>query len=544
MSDDNLDSLTDQQLFQVIEDAKTELEQRMTRKRTDSRSVQELLRMASDIETNLNRLRQDMSRLREKVAELEDDGGGDPGGGDPGGGDPGGGPQPAELAFPGAEGFGALARGGRGGRVVQVTNLNDSGPGSFRDAVLQTGPRIVVFQVGGTITLNSTVVVSGANRSFLTIAGQSAPGKGVQFKGFGITFTSGVHDVVVRNIRVRMGGVSTNDFSSSTMSTYATSLSDKIYNVIFDHCSFYWGYDETGRTYNYCENITWQWCIFEGVNHKFPSDTKLHVSKSLLMGAGPPNGARMKNISVHHCFMVNSAQRNPNIVGDGPSHIINNVVYNWQDFGTQMENRGNGAQVNLIGNYYKRGPSTNTRRYAVGIHGPRSQPPGLVYVKDNIGPFRAFNTLDDWDIVGNGFTSGPNGYMTLPAPQNLQRGNPWPDSPVPVSIAPVEQVVDQVLETVGALPRDEVDERAVNDFRRNTGRIRNSTELRPSDWAQLPELKAGADDDRDGMSNLFEQFYGKGALDRNDPSDRNELAPSGYTWIEEYLNLAMAQRGA
>lgn len=563
MSDDNYANLSDQQLLQIIDNARTALEQRMSSRAVDTRTVDELLTLVSSLEASLGRVNreiaqagQNLATLRAKINELTDDdtgggdtgggdtGGGDTGGGDTGGGDTGGGDTgttPADLAFPGAEGFGARSKGGRGGRVIIVTNLNDSGPGSFRDAVTQAGPRTVVFGVSGTITLNSRVVISGEDRSYLTIAGQTALDPGVEFKGHGIIFVGGVHDVIVRNIRVRMGGVTTSDTSAGTIAIYGNGASNKVYNFIFDHCSFYWGYDETGQAWDYCENITWQWCIFEGINHRFPNSTTLNPGKALLVGALPNEGSHIRNITIHRCYFANTSQRNPAITGDGPFYMINNLIYNWQAFGTQLQSRGGGCRLNLIGNYYKRGPASNIRRYAVGIEGPAPQPDGLIYVRDNIGPFRTLSNQNDWDIMGYGFSNGPNGFLSEPAPRSKQRSTPWPDAPVPVTVIPAEQVADEILDTVGALPRDAVDERTVNDYRRGTGTIKTSSQLQPSDWANFSQSKTLPDSDRDGMPDLFERIN---QLDSSDPSDRNDISPTGYTRIEDYLNQVMSQYGA
>lgn len=586
MNEDGFDALSDQQLFTVIESARTVLEQRMKGNRVDEKTARELLDLVTGVQADLSRVNQSVEQLRGKLLALVgDDGGGS--GDDPGpDGDPDAGPdespeaeastdeEPApdidgqadadladdtdphsdaqihpdpplasavDLAFPGAEGFGARSQGGRGGQAIAVTNLDDDGPGSLREALTQTGPRIVVFETSGTISLQSPIRVSGADRSYLTIAGQSAPGQGIQIVGLGIVFSDGVHDVVVRNIRIRMGGVSTEDTSACAMGSQASGENDAVYNIIFDHCSFYWGYHETGLTWNHCHNITWQWCIFEGATHRFPGSAAPSSARALLVGADSPDGERSTNISIHHCLMANSARHSPGLFGDGPFHVINNVIYNWQDFATQMGNRGNGARINLIGNHYKRGPASNTRRYGVGIFGPEVQPDGLIYVRDNIGPYRTFNTLDDWDIVGNANAGVASGFLVQPAPKSLQKTTPWPDPPVPVTVMPVESVVEQVLESVGALPRDQVDERVVNDYHHGTGSIKHTESLAVTDLTPPPAVLADAD--REEPTEVIE-ITPDGELDYSDPSDRNELAPSGYTRIEEYLNELMAQRGA
>lgn len=436
----------------------------------------------------------------------------------------------AVVAFPGAEGFGAQSVGGRGGRVIEVTNLNDSGTGSFRDAVMQTGPRIIVFRVGGTITLNSRISV-GRNQSFLTIAGQTAPGDGVQIKGWDISLESGIHDVVIRYLKFRTGETSPEDWSKHTIQMYGNSTSNKVENIIIDHCSFFWGPDEGASSWEFVENVTWSWNIFEGLRHDNYS-AHFEESKSLLIGTDPGGGSHMKNITVHHNFMANSAQRNPGLYADGPFEVINNLVYNWEHFGTEFQNRATGIKVNLIGNYYKRGPVSSTNRYAVGIQGDIN-PDGYIYVKDNIGPFRANSSIDEWAIVGSGY--GTSTYWTAPAPKSLQKFSPWPESPVPVTTHNATQLAPIVLATVGASypKRDSLDQRVINDYNNNTGTIKLASQQQSSWWPTLQTGTPPQDTDKDGIPDTWEQQKG---LDANNQSDGNAIAPSGYTWIEEYLS--------
>ena len=152
--------------------------------------------------------------------------------------------QPVLPAFPGAEGFGTQTPGGRSGQVIQVTNLNDAGPGSLRAALEASEPRIVVFRVGGTILLQKPIEIKNP---YLTLAGQSAPGDGIQLRGEGITIAT--HDVVIRNIRIRIGdeGVPTN--SRDALNISATFTNSDVYNVVIDHCSISWAIDENLSTW-------------------------------------------------------------------------------------------------------------------------------------------------------------------------------------------------------------------------------------------------------------------------------------------------------
>ena len=155
-------------------------------------------------------------------------------------------------AFPGAEGWGALTPGGRGGKVLKVTNLNDSGPGSFREAVMSSGPRIVVFEISGTITLKSELII---REPYLTIAGQTAPGDGICLKGWSLKIAD-THDIIVRGIRVRPGVES--GLIGSEIDALGISQSN---NIIIDHCSFSWSCDEVVNNWHGSSNITIQWCM-------------------------------------------------------------------------------------------------------------------------------------------------------------------------------------------------------------------------------------------------------------------------------------------
>jgi pectate lyase len=456
-------------------------------------------------------------------------------------------PSTAALpAFPGAAGFGAETIGGRGGRLIAVTTLADSGPGSLREALLAPEPRIVIFRVAGTIELKTRISL-GPAQSFLTLAGQTAPGEGVQVKGFDV-FVDGAHDLVIRYMRFRPGNTGPLDSSKHSLLLYGTKDA-KAYNIVIDHCSLYWGPDETAGAWEFVENVTWQWNISEGMVHDTcpptpaptpanpnpqPSPCTNENSKSYLLGTSNGNGAAQKNMTLHHNFMVNAAQRNPAIASDGPHHVVNNLIYNWQDFGTAISNRGAGAKVNLIGNVYVRGPVSSTSRYAVALEGSTTNPDQYVYVSDNIGPFRTNDATDAWAIVGNGYDTSR--YWLTPLPTNFRRATPWPDSPIPVVPSPSAQVIADVLNDVGATRpvRDALDQRAVADFYNRTGSIKRASRPQEMVYPVLASAAAPLDTDGDGMPDEWEIRYG---LNPNDPRDGNRDANGdGYTNIEEYLN--------
>lgn len=279
--------------------------------------------------------------------------------------------RPAQLAFPGAEGYGRYARGGRGGKVVEVTNLNDSGPGSLREAVNNDiGPRTIVFSVSGMITLDSTLTV---RQPYITVAGQTAPGKGISIRHstFGVTGD----DVIVRFLRVRLGAEN---------SAYGgMGLTGNNYSIM-DHCSISWTMDEAFSSRG-AKNITLQrTLISEALNvaghDKYPPGTAHGYAASIGGDIG----------SFHHNLLAHNYGRNWSLAGGvngngqyiGRLDIRNNVVYNW---GTRATD-GGAKEVNFINNYYKPGPGT-TFFYALNAQhenygGGKQQ----YYFKGNIMP--------------------------------------------------------------------------------------------------------------------------------------------------------------
>lgn len=246
-----------------------------------------------------------------------------------------------QLAFPGAEGYGRFARGGRGGKVVYVTNLNDSGPGSFREAVTNDiGPRTIVFDVGGVINLQSRLVLS---QRHVTIAGQTAPGKGILLRKspFGI----GADDAIVRFVRLRLGAGPTADGMGMNGN-----------NSIMDHCSISWTIDEAFSSRG-AKNITLQKTLISEA---------LNAANHQNYGPGAEHGYAAtvggNTSSLHHNLLAHCYGRNWSLGGglDAAGYfaskldIRNNVVYNWGSRATD----GGAYEVNFVNNYYKPGPGT------------------------------------------------------------------------------------------------------------------------------------------------------------------------------------------
>ncbi len=440
-------------------------------------------------------------------------------------------------AFPGAEGFGAVSIGGRAARVIKVTTLADAGPGSLRTALLTPGPRTILFDVAGTIELQTPIIVSGAQYSYFTLAGQSAPGDGVQIKGFDVILGEDIRDVIIRYMRFRPGFTKPEDHFKFSLMLYGE-IGKSSRNIIIDHCTFSWAPDDTGM-WDAVHNVTWQWNIFgEAMYHDYVLPNVKPISRGMIVGAENGRGQYMYNVSIHKNYFVSNDQRNPNLSAHGPYEFVNNLVYNWGSFGTQLGIRSGLMKINLIGNVYRPGPAIRTAgRYPIGFDAEPVDGAGYAYVSDNIGPYRTSSTQPEWSIMGTGTVINGADYWRLPAPQRLQRSTPWPAAKMPVNVLASGQVADTLLDRVGATRpiRDAHDLKLVNDYRNFTGSIRVASSQTAADWPVLRTAASPVDTDNDGMPNGWEREHGFDTAQELDGArDRDG---DGYTNLEEYLNL-------
>jgi pectate lyase len=429
-------------------------------------------------------------------------------------------------AFPGAEGWGAATAGGRGGKVIKVTNLNASGPGSLAAACAADGPRVVVFEVSGVVRGNVRIT-----RPHITIAGQTAPGAGVTVEGVVSTYDHGVHDVVVRHLRVRprrgAGGggdcVQIGGLGPGKTGTY---------NVVLDHLSLSWGNDEVIDLYH-AHHVTVQWCAVE------ESDDKGHPKGAHNFGmisAAEDCGA----VSVHHNLWAHHARRVPCMAPyreDAAGDFCNNLVYNCRG-GYTDDGHGDRARspVNLHRNYYRRGPQTADRVYPYAL-----SPNMTYYVKGNY--------FEDW-----GYQDHPKHWKPAGRPGGVPRwvqfNNNGGELDKPAKVPAVEtvdarEVYDLVLGRAGCWPRDRVTRRTVEEVKNKTGAWGRNAPAVPTDEWFLDGLtpgKAPADADGDGMPDAWEKAHG---LDPENPADATKVVPAGaskndrhrgYTYIEFYVN--------
>jgi len=441
------------------------------------------------------------------------------------------------LAFPGAEGYGKFTTGGRGGKPIIVTNLEDEGPGSLRAAVTAKGPRIVVFEVSGTIHLKSPLSIRGD----ITIAGQTAPGDGICIADYPVTL--GGNNIIVRYLRFRMGDKNQNkgmiDGAGSDDAFGGTRRS----NIIIDHCSLSWSTDEVFSVYA-GDSTTLQWNIIaEPLNYSYHFETGDKDFEH--HGFGGIWGGR--HLTAHHNLFAHCNNRNPRFDGirNSPEENVdyrNNVIYNW---GTNTIYAGEGGNYNIVNNYFKYGPSTNKSvRYRIANPGKRDSPPLIPYGKWYVEG----NYVEDSKLITNdnalGVTIGNGG--TEEEKKNVLLTAPLPAMTIPLQSA--KAAFESVLNLAGAsYKRDTLDERIVNDVRNRTGRFIDVQggyphgtpyEQTVTAWPALQTVPAPADTDRDGMPDAWEQ---KNGLDPNNPADAAWL-PKGkfFSNLELYINSLVA----
>lgn len=415
----------------------------------------------------------------------------------------------AVPAFPGAEGFGTETPGGRGGTVCQVTNLQDSGPGSLRSCVERSGPRHVVFRTGGTIELEERLDISDP---FITIAGQTAPGDGITLRmkpGTGTddgTLKIDTHDVVIRYLRFRPGDGGGADDSHDGIAAYQEGGGS--HNVVLDHNSISWAVDENVNIYYDVENYTLSNNIISEALSESGHPEGEH-SKGMLIGGGSTNA------SVHGNLFVSNVDRNPQISGVSVADVRNNVVYNYGDGsgdGVTLVSSSKGEPgVNWVGNYYKPGPDSPTDRAEFATYEGDTGQSHRWYGEGNMR----------WTPAGDKaarVASEAHGRVSAPL------------DAAPVTTTSAAQAFVDVLADAGAsLVRDAVDERLVNEVRTGGGSVKDEA----GPWPGLARGQAPTDRDGDGMPDSFETSHG---TDPDVPDATGDADGNGYDNIEDWYN--------
>ena len=425
---------------------------------------------------------------------------------------------PVQKAFPGAEGYGAYTQGGRGGRVIKVTHLGDAGPGSLRAAIEAKGPRIILFEVAGTIDLQSPLVIRNPN---ITLAGQSAPGGGITLKRHGLIISAG--EVIIRFIRVRPGDI-------SGAETDAISLTAGR-NIIIDHCSASWSTDETLSVSQHLspperqlDRVTVQWSIIAQSLDQSVHTKGAHGYGSLVRGSAGSRYSFHHNLWAHHRARMPRPGNFADPTSDPVGPVIefaNNVFYNWG--GGKESGSGYNVDEAAISRYDFRANSYRP--------GPNSQ--SAIAFVDSAPGAQAFVEAN---IMGGDVRPAREIFV-------LKRAEEGYFSPVPLAtsglkIDPALPAEAQVLAHAGAsVWRDSLDQQIVADVRAGTGRIINS-QNEVGNWPELPSGQAAPDRDGDGMPDLWEVAHGfdpDNAADASRDPDGN-----GYSALEDWLNSLAA----
>ena len=450
-------------------------------------------------------------------------------------------------AFPGAEGVARwTTTGGRGGQVIHVTNLNDSGEGSLRAAVEARGARIVVFDVSGVIPLESTLAVRNSD---ITILGQTAPGDGICLKNYG--FRIATSNVIVRFIRCRMGDAAGNE--DDAMNAYFHTGSEAS-NIIIDHCSVSWCVDECGSFYG-IQNFTLQWCVLSESLRYSVHDKGAHGYGGIWGG---------QNAAFHHNLLAHHDSRNPRFDHDyvstlkGPIDYVNNVVYNWgsnSTYGGESANATNDyKKINMVGNYYKPGPATNSwvssrlgqfwddecSNCSSKMDCSIIVPPHL-YVTGNYMYGSDQVTRNNWSGISlhSGASTDVIKSDTRFVPEGYERTTL-------LSMHSAETAFSKVLSFAGAsYKKDAIDQRIAyeteqgvytyNGSNGSTGGLID-TQGDVGGWPEYASLNPLTDSDQDGMPDVWETANGLNPQDATDAAAYTLDSNQWYTNIEVYAN--------
>lgn len=442
------------------------------------------------------------------------------------------------LAFPGAAGGASTITGGAGQDVYIVTNLNDDGEGSLRKGV-RMNKSMVVFAVAGQINLESDLEITASN---ITVAGQTAPGDGITIAGYPV-FIKG-NNVILRFLRFRMGNQNLGKANFNADNSDALSVSGDYNNIIIDHCSVSYSTDECA-SFTKVENFTLQYCIISESLRKGHSKV---VDENDSHGYGGIWGGR--NATYHHNLLASHDSRNPRFshhyVGGrfhGPIDYINNVVYNWggnSTYGGEANNESNIFHINMIGNYYKSGPSTNKRATnrlmqltsicTNCVEGTGIAFPAKIYIEGNT----VNGQQASWDNIVQ------DSKETRDSKSMAKMDGRWTAGLTPVSFQESAQdAYTTVLDYAGAsMKRDRVDKRIVSEVREGTGSLLDEVASKINDEDYFPTLATGTpiiDTDKDGMPDSWEtqQMAALGVTGK----PVSEFKPNAYNITAKYTNL-------
>ena len=448
-------------------------------------------------------------------------------------------------AFPGAEGGGMYVTGGRGGKVIHVTNLNDKGAGSLRAAIEEKGARTIVFDVAGIIELQSALKVQNGD---VTIAGQTAPGDGICLKNY--NFRIHASNVIVRFIRCRMGDEKKTEDDAMNLYTGDNNLQD----VIIDHCSLSWSTDECGTFYG-MTNFSLQWCILsESLRNSVHGKGK-HGYGGIWGGT---------NATYHHNLLAHHDSRNPRLDHDyvstlkGPVSLVNNVIYNWGDnstYGGESANDNNEyKKYNIVNNYYKPGPATAAGKVrfidpwtkacdnCTKKTGSTTNVPGHFYMDGNV--------MDGYDgLTGDNWT-GTTAAAAVIANIKSDAKFSYAEKATSLSLQKATDAYTAVMGYAGAsFKRDQVDTRIARETKNGNYTYTGSngstngfidTQADVGGWpayaATDDEVAKVKDTDGDGIPDAVEDAFGLDKASAADGAAKTLDKNGRYTNLEMYLH--------
>jgi TRAP-type mannitol/chloroaromatic compound transport system substrate-binding protein len=382
--------------------------------------------------------------------------------------------------FPGAEGFGTDSKAGRGGQIIKVTNLNNSGAGSLRDAVSKPGPRIIVFEVAGVINLSSPIV---ATNPYMTIAGQSAPAPGITLNGYGLQLFT--HDILVQHLFVRVTST-TNAGEDDGLRIYrGSNTAPLIYNIVIDHVSIAWGNDENASiVLNSGHDFTYSNCLLGEGHYGLLIDSNI------------------KNTSVMRNLIMAATARFPRLKGGVTANVVNNVLYNWGvQSAAQVGSVDGKNYVSFAGNTFIGGPNTSGGSYGINVYSMVAG--SQLYVPES-GANRNIAT-------GTLYSSAASGFLTNSPPASASLAG--------ITVLPAQDVEFYIYNNVGARPAergtaygDFTDERFISELQARGGSVKN---MKKPSWVKPVSntrvLDAGpnpsGDDDGNGYTNIEELLY-------------------------------------
>lgn len=470
--------------------------------------------------------------------------------------------QQKTLAFPTAEGFGKYTSGGRGGKVVEVTNLNDAGEGSLRWALTEAGREnaTIVFRVSGIIEVGPNPQRKGerairAKLKNVTIAGQTAPGEGILIRG-GKLNLGGSENVIIRNIRARLGtkelerqaGESDADYRKRCFIEGGAIGIENARDIIIDHCCFGWSGEENMTMYDN-HYTTVQWCIV----HEGLYNAGHHKG---VRGYGAQWGG--SPATFHHNLLSCNDSRsarlngatNPKVDKNVFMEYQNNVNFNWgrrnSCYGGENEaGEGSSHWCNFVGNYYKPGPAHPEDNVLIELSqarkGKQLTGPSLWYFRDNV--MEGQKTKDNWQMISN-----KTGFAIDQMRQPLCLSTTeYQDYLTPAESA--QKAYKHVLEKAGTIHRDIIERRIIMDVRSGKPKYQGKSAGKqgiidsPADaegWPQYAPATPVADNDHDGMADEWERAHG---LNPADPEDgKRVVSKEGYTALEVYLCSLMGEK--